>query len=195
MANPTRFAPSLVDSRKEMKELYITCLSSAVLTRHSSQNSGVVGQITYCSSFHLVQILLWQFNIPLFIPFCGNRNSGAKLPQMTTPMLHSVEVVHCLTMSQFSSTKNYLKAGLRIEIKKELHLEAFLFSGGKPRQVRTSLGHFQKGDVVGVLLDLTVPQISFTVNGLAGEGLLPRLQPRWHVLSGHQRVFQSQVCD
>ena len=45
-----------------------------------------------------------------------------------------------------------------------------LWTGGKPRQVRTSLGCFQKGDVVGVLLDLSVPQISFTVNGLQVKG-------------------------
>ena len=42
--------------------------------------------------------------------------------------------------------------------------------GGKPRQVRTSLGTFQKGDVVGVFLDLSVPQISFSVNGLQVKG-------------------------
>ena len=49
-------------------------------------------------------------------------------------------------------------------------LPLFFPLGGKPRQVRTSLGHFQKGDVVGVLLDLNVPQMTFTVNGLQVKG-------------------------
>ena len=51
-----------------------------------------------------------------------------------------------------------------------LFMNAVTSLGGKPRQVRTSLGTFQKGDVVGVFLDLSVPQISFSVNGLQVKG-------------------------
>ena len=45
-----------------------------------------------------------------------------------------------------------------------------LWTGGKPRRVRSSPGGFQKGDIVGVHLDLSVPQISFTVNGIRVKG-------------------------
>jgi len=38
-----------------------------------------------------------------------------------------------------------------------------LWTGGKPRRVRQN--NIQKGDTIGVLLDLSVPQITFTVNG------------------------------
>lgn len=38
--------------------------------------------------------------------------------------------------------------------------------GGKSKQVRRASIALQKGDVIGCALDLTVPQIMFTVNGV-----------------------------
>ena len=43
-------------------------------------------------------------------------------------------------------------------------------SAGKPKRVRTTQQALQKGDVIGVCLDLDVPQISFTVNGVRVKG-------------------------
>ena len=43
-------------------------------------------------------------------------------------------------------------------------------AGGKPRNVRLTQQNFIRGDVIGVLIDLTVPQISFTVNGMQVKG-------------------------
>ena len=40
-----------------------------------------------------------------------------------------------------------------------------LFTGGKPKLVRTSARSYQKGDVIGCLIDLSVPEMTFTVNG------------------------------
>ncbi len=36
--------------------------------------------------------------------------------------------------------------------------------------MRSSPGGFQKGDIIGVHIDLSVPQISFTVNGIRVRG-------------------------
>lgn len=41
-----------------------------------------------------------------------------------------------------------------------------LWTGGKPKQVRRSSLAFQKGDVIGCSLDLTLPQITFSINGV-----------------------------
>ncbi|XP_025103910.1 ryanodine receptor-like isoform X4 [Pomacea canaliculata] len=41
-----------------------------------------------------------------------------------------------------------------------------LWTGGKSKQVRRASIALQKGDVIGCALDLTVPQIMFTVNGV-----------------------------
>ena len=41
---------------------------------------------------------------------------------------------------------------------------------GKPRMVRTTQHSLQKGDIIGVCLDLSIPQISFTVNGIIVRG-------------------------
>nr|KAG5704413.1 hypothetical protein BaRGS_024268 [Batillaria attramentaria] len=41
-----------------------------------------------------------------------------------------------------------------------------LWTGGKSRQVRRASLAFQKGDVIGCSLDLTVPQITFSINGV-----------------------------
>ena len=43
-------------------------------------------------------------------------------------------------------------------------------SAGKAKRVRTTQQSLQKGDVVGVCLDLDIPQISFTVNGVRVKG-------------------------
>ncbi|XP_070180339.1 ryanodine receptor-like isoform X4 [Littorina saxatilis] len=45
-----------------------------------------------------------------------------------------------------------------------------LWTGGKHKQVRKGSQHFQKGDVIGCSLDLTVPQIAFSVNGVRVGG-------------------------
>uniref|UniRef100_X1Z8I7 Ryanodine receptor n=1 Tax=Capitella teleta TaxID=283909 RepID=X1Z8I7_CAPTE len=48
-----------------------------------------------------------------------------------------------------------------------------LWTAGKPKRVRnfhSQDGHLKKGDLVGVTLDLSVPQISFTVNGSPVSG-------------------------
>ncbi|KAI0239122.1 Ryanodine receptor [Lamellibrachia satsuma] len=45
-----------------------------------------------------------------------------------------------------------------------------LWTAGKPKRVRTTQQSLQKGDVVGVCLDLSIPQISFTVNGVRVKG-------------------------
>ena len=44
-----------------------------------------------------------------------------------------------------------------------------MFLGALPKRIRTTQT-FQKGDVIGVLLDLSIPQISFTVNGVGAKG-------------------------
>jgi len=36
--------------------------------------------------------------------------------------------------------------------------------------VRTTQQSLQKGDIIGVCLDLSIPQISFTVNGIVVKG-------------------------
>lgn len=41
---------------------------------------------------------------------------------------------------------------------------------GIPKLVRTTQQSFQKGDIIGVCLDLSIPQISFTVNGMLVKG-------------------------
>ncbi|XP_053408017.1 ryanodine receptor-like isoform X6 [Mercenaria mercenaria] len=46
-----------------------------------------------------------------------------------------------------------------------------LWTGAKPKQVRDLSLTFKKGDVVGCALDLTVPQISFSINGVPVKGL------------------------
>ena len=43
-------------------------------------------------------------------------------------------------------------------------------SGGKPKHVRFTNVPFQKGDIIGCALDLTVPQIVFSVNGVKVPG-------------------------
>lgn len=44
-------------------------------------------------------------------------------------------------------------------------------TAGKPKFVRMSpVPHLQKGDLIGVTLDLNIPQISFTVNGVRVNG-------------------------
>ena len=45
-----------------------------------------------------------------------------------------------------------------------------LVTAGKPRMVRTTQQSLQKGDIIGVCLDLSIPQISFTVNGIIVRG-------------------------
>ncbi|KAL3874970.1 hypothetical protein ACJMK2_037916, partial [Sinanodonta woodiana] len=45
-----------------------------------------------------------------------------------------------------------------------------LWTGGKPKQVRISSQPFQKGDIIGCCLDLTIPQISFSINGVRVRG-------------------------
>jgi len=45
-----------------------------------------------------------------------------------------------------------------------------LWTAGQPKTVRTTQQSFQKGDVIGVCLDLSVPQISFAVNGIMVKG-------------------------
>ncbi|BFZ07812.1 hypothetical protein BsWGS_10847 [Bradybaena similaris] len=45
-----------------------------------------------------------------------------------------------------------------------------LWTGGKPKQVRIAHEPFQKGDVIGCTLDLTIPQIIFTINGVKVAG-------------------------
>jgi len=45
-----------------------------------------------------------------------------------------------------------------------------LLTAGKPRVVRTTQQSLQKGDIIGVCLDLSIPQISFTVNGIIVKG-------------------------
>ena len=45
-----------------------------------------------------------------------------------------------------------------------------LMPAGKPRVVRTTQQSLQKGDIIGVCLDLSIPQISFTVNGIIVKG-------------------------
>ncbi|KAL4238125.1 Ryanodine receptor 2 [Mactra antiquata] len=45
-----------------------------------------------------------------------------------------------------------------------------LWTGGQPRRVRDVNDNFKKGDIVGCTLDLTVPQISFTMNGIPVKG-------------------------
>jgi len=46
----------------------------------------------------------------------------------------------------------------------------FPLAAGKPKRVRAVQQYFQKGDIIGVCLDLSVPQISFTVNGIRIKG-------------------------
>jgi len=46
----------------------------------------------------------------------------------------------------------------------------FIITAGKSRLVRTTQQTLQKGDIIGVCLDLSIPQISFTVNGLIVRG-------------------------
>ena len=46
----------------------------------------------------------------------------------------------------------------------------YSLSAGKPRVVRTTQQSLQKGDIIGVCLDLSIPQISFTVNGIIVKG-------------------------
>ena len=43
-------------------------------------------------------------------------------------------------------------------------------TAGKSRMVRTTQHSLQKGDIIGVCLDLSIPQISFTVNGIIVRG-------------------------
>ena len=45
-----------------------------------------------------------------------------------------------------------------------------MFIAARPKPVRTAAQQFQKGDIIGCALDLTVPQISFTVNGVKVKG-------------------------
>ena len=45
-----------------------------------------------------------------------------------------------------------------------------IVTAGKPRVVRTTQQSLQKGDIIGVCLDLSIPQISFTVNGIIVKG-------------------------
>lgn len=47
----------------------------------------------------------------------------------------------------------------------------FGYAGAKPKQVRGAQDMFMKGDVIGCALDLTVPQISFSLNGNPVKGL------------------------
>lgn len=46
----------------------------------------------------------------------------------------------------------------------------YTLPGGKPKQVRIAHEPFQKGDVIGCTLDLTIPQIIFTINGVKVAG-------------------------
>ena len=45
-----------------------------------------------------------------------------------------------------------------------------VFPAGRPKRVRTTSERYTKGDIIGVLLDLSIPQISFTLNGVQIKG-------------------------
>jgi hypothetical protein len=52
-----------------------------------------------------------------------------------------------------------------------LFFYTFCFSGGKSKVVR-AVGHqLEHGDVIGCCLDLSVPQLSFTLNGIKIRGI------------------------
>lgn len=69
------------------------------------------------------------------------------------------------------NTSNSFFQGLMFSAEVYLRLMNFVcFSAGKPKTVRTTQLGFQKGDIIGVCLDLDIPQISFTVNGLTVKG-------------------------
>ncbi|XP_021344165.1 ryanodine receptor-like, partial [Mizuhopecten yessoensis] len=46
-----------------------------------------------------------------------------------------------------------------------------LWTGGRPKQVKGESQTFKQGDVVGCSLDLAVPQITFSVNGIRVPGI------------------------
>ncbi|XP_048259812.1 ryanodine receptor-like isoform X9 [Haliotis rufescens] len=46
-----------------------------------------------------------------------------------------------------------------------------LWTGGKPKCVRPGTVNFQKNDIIGCALDLSIPQIMFTVNGVKVRGI------------------------
>ena len=45
-----------------------------------------------------------------------------------------------------------------------------VFPGGKPKMTRLTSNPLIKGDVIGVCLDLDLPQISYTLNGVPIRG-------------------------
>lgn len=53
-----------------------------------------------------------------------------------------------------------------------LMILTFMFNlGAKSKLVRPAEETFRKGDIIGCALDLTVPSISFTLNGVPVKGL------------------------
>lgn len=46
-----------------------------------------------------------------------------------------------------------------------------MITGGKSKQVRRSGHQLEHGDVIGCCLDLSVPQITFTLNGIKVRGV------------------------
>ena len=53
----------------------------------------------------------------------------------------------------------------------QLFQNVYYISGGHPKFVRDVEVPFVKGDVIGCSLDLSVPQITFSVNGIKVQGV------------------------
>ena len=50
-----------------------------------------------------------------------------------------------------------------------------IWTGGRETTVRTTEDHLQKGDIIGCYLDLNIPKITFTVNGIKVRGYVTNI--------------------